>query len=236
MNRYILHLENPGQNWENYSPIGNGSCGMMISGGVMKDILTLNEETIWSENAAGKALENLSEKIAHIRELFIEEKPFEATEWISEQIGEYPRIRSYEYAGRLLISLHEDDVCTEYSRDLDLQNGVCTVSYTKDGASYKREYFASMTNGLLCAKYTASTKFDAKIAYERENTICASYSGSGIKCIAETAEGGHKFALEVKVLTDGMCCVNSDALSVKDATYIETYTAISTAFKRGDYE
>ena len=236
MNRYILHLENPGQNWENYSPIGNGSCGMMISGGVMKDILTLNEETIWSENAAGKALENLSEKIAHIRELFIEEKPFEATEWISEQIGEYPRIRSYEYAGRLLISLHEDDVCTEYSRDLDLQNGVCTVSYTKDGASYKREYFASMTNGLLCAKYTASTKFDAKIAYERENIICASYSDSGIKCIAETAEGGHKFALEVKVLTDGVCCVTADALSVQDASYIETYTAISTAFKLGDYE
>ena len=34
MNDYILHLENPGENWENCSPIGNGSCGMMISGGI----------------------------------------------------------------------------------------------------------------------------------------------------------------------------------------------------------
>ena len=236
MHPYILHLENPGENWENCSPVGNGSCGMMISGGVMKDTLTLNEETVWSENAAGKALHDLSEKISHIRELFIEEKPFEATEWISEQIGEYPRIRSYEYAGRLLVSLHGDDTCTDYARDLDLQNGVCTVRYKKDGTACKREYFASMTNGLLCAKYTADAKFDAKIAYARENILSASYNAGGIKCIAVTAEGDHRFALEVKVLTDGTCSAADGVLSVKGATYIETYTAICTAFKRSDYE
>lgn len=235
MNNYILHLENPGESWDNCSPIGNGSCGMMVSGGVMKDVLTLNEETIWSENKEGKILDNLSEKIAHVRNLFIEEKPFEATEWISKEIGEYPRIKSYEYAGRLRISLHEDDVCTEYMRDLDLQNGVCTIGYVKDDITYKREYFASMANGLLCAKYTATAKFDAKIAYERENIISASFRNDGIKCIAATAEGEHKFALELKILTDGTSSVNNGAIQIKDATSVEIYTAICTEFKRSDY-
>lgn len=235
MNNYILHLENPGESWDNCSPIGNGSSGMMISGGITKDILTLNEETIWSENIEGKSFDNLSEKIAHIRSLFIDEKPFEATEWISNEIGKYPRIRSYEYAGRLLISQHADDACTEYKRDLDLQNGVCTVSYVKNSTAYKREYFASMTNGLLCAKYTATSKFDVTITYERENIISASFRNDGIKCIAVTAEGDHKFALGLKILTDGTRYAHDGAIQIENATYAEVYTAICTEFKRSDY-
>ncbi len=39
MNKSILHLANPANEWENASPIGNGTSGMMVFGGVASDKL-----------------------------------------------------------------------------------------------------------------------------------------------------------------------------------------------------
>ena len=40
MNKSILHLANPANEWENASPIGNGISGMMVFGGVASARLT----------------------------------------------------------------------------------------------------------------------------------------------------------------------------------------------------
>jgi len=48
MKKNVIHLTNIASDWENCSPIGNGSCGMMVHGGVALDRITLNEESIWS--------------------------------------------------------------------------------------------------------------------------------------------------------------------------------------------
>ena len=109
MKEHVLHLCNPATEWENASPIGNGSCGMMVFGGVDNDIITLNEESIWSSTDVYKKRENMPEAIAKMREMFVLNKPYEANEWIKENMGVYPRIRSYEYAGELLQRMNENN-------------------------------------------------------------------------------------------------------------------------------
>ena len=228
MKEYILHLENAAPDWENASPVGNGSAGLMVYGGVGRERLALNEETIWSGNPIDHKTEGMPEKIAHVRKMFLEDKPVEANAWIDENIGEYKRVNAYEYAGEIFVSFHDDDECENYTRDLDLMRGVCTVKYSKDGVSYKREYFASMVNGLLCAKYSASDKFSAKISHRRECLVCQSVMSEEIISTGETRVGEHKFVVDIRIVTDGRSFIDEGKVAVRDATYIELYTAIKT--------
>lgn len=115
MKNSIIHLTNPATDWENASFLGNGACGMMIHGGVATDKITLNEESIWSSAPIDKDYTGMPEKIAELRGLFLENRVCEANEQIAKSMGTYPRIKSYEYAGELLVSVHGDEVFTKIS-------------------------------------------------------------------------------------------------------------------------
>ena len=120
MNKSILHLANPANEWENASPIGNGTSGMMVFGGVASDKLTLNEESIWSGGEVDTKVEGYAEKIRYIRQLFIDDREEEADAWTTENMSEcFNRIKSYEYAGIINVRLHENGECENYRRDLD---------------------------------------------------------------------------------------------------------------------
>ena len=235
MREYVVHLTESASLWEHATPIGNGIGGVMVWGGVAKDQLTLNEETIWAKNEHPKQYENMPEKISRLRQLFLEEKPYEANQELGQMIKEYNRIRSYEYGGTLFVNLHDDDRCENYRRDLDIVRGVCTVEYTKDGAQYNRTHFASIKSGLLCGKYSASKAFSARITYERENIIETTVTPNCMRSVGITAEGGYHFCVATKILTDGCTSVEGNALCVKGATYIEIYTSICTEFKSKTY-
>ena len=47
MNR-ILHLAHPAREWDDASPVGNGSLGAMLFGGKDVEKIYLSEETSWS--------------------------------------------------------------------------------------------------------------------------------------------------------------------------------------------
>src|SRR6478609_635094 len=43
-----LWYKQPARNWNEALPIGNGRIGAMVFGGVEKELIQLNEETLWS--------------------------------------------------------------------------------------------------------------------------------------------------------------------------------------------
>lgn len=49
-----LWYDRPAKYWEEALPVGNGRIGAMIYGGVLRDHIQLNEETIWSGTATPK--------------------------------------------------------------------------------------------------------------------------------------------------------------------------------------
>lgn len=227
-----IHIENSAYNWENASPVGCGSAGMMIFGGVDCDKLALNEESIWAGGRRDTTIENFDEKIAYIRQLFINDREEEADGWAKENMkGCFSGVRSYEYAGNLFVKLADDDSSEDYSRDIELENGLCAVKYKKDGISYSREYFASYPRRLLAAKYSTDARFSAVITYERENLVTREYSPCGIAAVGVTASGDHRFAVNVKIVTDGVCAASDNGTEVKDATSIILYIAIASEWK-----
>ncbi len=235
MKNTLLHTDYPAPDWEQSTVVGNGHSGMSIFGTVAVERISLNEESIWSGGPMNTKVESYADKIEHIRRLFLEGHEYEADRWAAENMSDcFNRIKSYEYAGELGIQLHDDDICDAYRRDIDLENGVASVSYRKNGVSWRREYFASYPAGLLCARFTADDSFDAKIRYTRENIIKLDVRGADIIADCKTAEGENRFTVFVKILTDGDSQSAGDHIHITGATHIELYTAVFTAFKFDD--
>ena len=48
MGKLQLYYEKPAKAWEETLPVGNGSLGGMIFGGIREEVIGLNEESLWS--------------------------------------------------------------------------------------------------------------------------------------------------------------------------------------------
>lgn len=237
MRDYILHLDNIARRWDDASPVGNGFEGAMIYGGVSEERLQYNEESIWAGGPMDTKIEGFMDKINYLRHLLTTDREYEAEMWAEENMkNDFFNIKSYEYAGELFIKLHEDDDCKKYKRDIDLMNGICAISYEKDGKQYNREYFASYPDRLVCCRYTASTTFTASLRYVREKNISTFYSTDSIIAESETADSAHKFKIIFWIKTDGISVAEENGLNISNANYIEIYSRIFTDFKYDDID
>lgn len=233
----IHHLANAAEQWDNASPIGCGSAGAMIYGGVAVERIGLNEESIWAGGPIDAKHEGFKEKIEYIRSLLLEGKDYEAEQWIAENMNEiYHRVKSYEIAGDLFVKFHEDDQCTDYRRDMNLLQGICTVAYQKNEKQYKREYFASYPRRVICAKYTAEEDQTAVISFERENIAAWEVTEKGMVIEGVTAYGDHHFKVCIQVKTDGEAAAKGKDIEVRNAHNIELYVKIDTDFKCSDIQ
>ena len=233
MNNYILHLTNEATEWENSSPVGCGKLGACVFGTVKEERIQLNEEKIWSGAPMHLDGTGYREKIDEIRALLAAGKP--ADDYAETALdGYFRRIASYETAGELLLTLSDaPEAVTDYRRDIDLNNGVVTVSYHADSACYTREVFASYPAGLIAVKLSSDRpggiSFTAR--YEREGGILSNTAVSDtIMFRGETETGRHTFTSRVKLVTDnGSLTANADGsmtVSCADSAYL--YIAIAT--------
>ena len=123
MKDYILHLNAFAKSWDDGTPLGNGSQGMLLWGAPAVEQITLNEETIWAGEPMDTRQDDYRAMIDHCRKLYLEGREWEIDPYI-DSLGSdlFYRIKSYEYAGNLWAKLGDFDGCavTEYHRDLDL--------------------------------------------------------------------------------------------------------------------
>ena len=242
MKDYILCLDSPAQNrdkiephsrdWDNASPIGAGSLGAMLYGRVNNDIIQLNEERIWSGSRDENHPVDLAfrDKVDHLRKLIIEGHEYEAEEYARENIT-FKTIKSYESAGELHFDFHTDDECEDYRRELNLNKGILTVSYQKDGTNYKREAFASYPQRLICYRLSAdrSGAISFTASYERDFITERTLSGDTMTVRATTSDRKHNFTVKIKIAAHGGEVIfEAEKATVKDADLCELYIAIET--------
>lgn len=222
--------------WEESLPIGCGRMGATLMCGVASETLYLNEETIWSENKNNAPNPEMAKKIEKIRELFLANDPIAANKYADGNFSDcFSRICSYEGAGKLSVELHEGDSAANYSRRLDLVNGIATVEYNKGGSHYVREYFASFADNVIAMKFTSSDKpIEAHICYERDRTLSCTSEDGTITAVAKTLFGDHRFCLKAKVVSDGNIDCNNGQISVRDTKSFCVYISIETEFNHGE--
>lgn len=142
--------------WENALPIGNGFLGAMVYGNVNKEIIQLNETTVWSgspnENDNPNALTSLDE----IRKLIFSGEYKAAQDLANKDfITKKSNGQRFQPVGNLEITFEKEAPYTDYYRDLDLSTALASTSYRSGGIRFQREMFASLTEKVIAVRLSA---------------------------------------------------------------------------------
>ena len=152
--------------WLKALPLGNGSLGIMVFGDVNLERIQLSEESMWSGSPASNDNPEAPQYLGKIRELLFEGKYREATVLTdSTQVclgagsghgnGANVPFGCFQTLGDLWIRGMGESGYEDYYRELDLEDAVARVSYTRDGVNFRREIFVSHPHQVMVARFTA---------------------------------------------------------------------------------
>jgi alpha-L-fucosidase 2 len=150
-----LIYDKPARSWNEAVPLGNGTAGAMVYGGIEIDHINLNADTLWSGPHQGDpdnpdALHHLPE----VRQLVADKKYAEATELCKKMQGPYTE--AYQPLGDVRFQFFNGaDRVENYRRELDLDTAIATVTYTAGGVNFSREIFVSAPDRVLVVRVTA---------------------------------------------------------------------------------
>src|SRR5947208_11959213 len=123
-----LWYRQPAASWNEALPIGNGRLGAMVFGGVERERLQLNEDTVWAGekrdrmNPAGPAA------VPEIRRLLFAGKAVEAEALADALLIALPRhMPPYQPLGDLTLTFGHTAAASGYERELDLRDAVTPV-------------------------------------------------------------------------------------------------------------
>ena len=113
----------PAKSFTQALPLGNGSLGAMVYGGVPEEKISLNLDTFWSGTGHKKEKEIEEGTLTHARELLFRGEYKKAEQYIEENmLGFYNE--SYMPLGELHYKFTGIDQVKGYKRSLNLKNAI----------------------------------------------------------------------------------------------------------------
>lgn len=174
-----LWYDKPAKDWNEALPVGNGRLGAMVYGDYRRETIQLNEESLWA-GAKSDANAASADKLPEIQQLLLNGEIGKAVELSEKYMKSDPlRIRSYQPFGNIYIDLltgrSVNSAVSGYRRELDLETGVASVSYTLNQVTYKREVFVSAENDVVVIRLSADTPgaLTFRLHYDREQDATA---------------------------------------------------------------
>lgn len=155
-----LWYKQPAEKWSDEAlPIGNGRMGAMLFGGVEKERIQFNEQSLWSgDNNWDGAYET----------------------------GDHG-FGAYRNFGELILDFNFSGEPIGYSRTLDITNGIHTTTFRINGIPYTCEAFASHPDQVMVFQYTAGKKgaLSGKIRMNSAQGATSSAETNGLKFSGE---------------------------------------------------
>ncbi len=155
--------------WLKALPVGNGFLGAMVYGDVNKDRIQLNEKTLWSGSPDDNNNPEAVKSLGKIRQLLFDGKYKEADELANKtQVckgvgsgngnGSTAPYGCFQTLGDLWLDFGKTSAFSNYTRELDLNQGIARVSYDQDGVTFNREVFVSYPDRAVIMHLTANKK------------------------------------------------------------------------------
>src|SRR4051812_29015326 len=144
-----LWYEKPSAKWTDALPLGNGRIGAMVYGGVEREHLQLNEDTLYSgEPPADLRTLDITKDFDQVIALIRAGKNTEADAYVTQHwLGRNQQC--YQPLGDLWLDFPGDGPATQFRRWLDLSTATAGVSYVRDGAHFTREIFISAPDQVI---------------------------------------------------------------------------------------
>lgn len=239
-----LWYTSPAHLWPEALPIGNGRLGAMVFGGVRRERLQLNEDTLYGGGPYNPSNPDARQHLSDIQRAIFGERYDEADALAQAHfLGRPKRQPAYQTVGDLYIELDgvPEVIPQQYQRELSLDTAEVSVEYQYDGDTYGRRYLASPVHQVIAVRYTASragalnlnifaTSPHARTSVSSDDD--SSFLLQGRNTPEVGLQGVLRFAVRCAATTvDGSVRYSDDQLQIRDATEATILIAIATSFK-----
>ncbi|MDR2913786.1 MAG: glycoside hydrolase family 95 protein [Tannerella sp.] len=183
-----LWYNEPATNWNDALPIGNGHSGAMIFGGTDKELLQLNENTLYSgePSVIFKDIKVTPEALDQVVSLLKKGEYAKANDIATKQwLGRLHQY--YQPFGDLHIESNKTGDVSGYKRELNISESVAKTTFTQNGITYTREIFASNPENVIIIRLASNQpdgidvnfRFDGPHPTASQNTEnkCLVYKG-----------------------------------------------------------
>jgi alpha-L-fucosidase 2 len=148
----LLWYRQPARDWNEALPLGNGRLGAMVFGGVARERIQLNEDTLWAGGPRDWNNPAAKDVLPLVREAVFQGDYHRADELCKQMQG--PFEVSYLPMADLNLEFAQAMEVADYRRWLDLDTALAGVEYTLDGAHFQREMFISAPDQVIALRFT----------------------------------------------------------------------------------
>ncbi len=233
----------PASKWVEAAPVGNGRLGGVVYGGFKKDVIQLNEETLWDgrfdEEADNPAC---AEHLDEIRQAIFHRDYAKGEELTQKYMvcrgagsgsghGFGKNYGSFQTAGELVVEFPHAgaDIPADYRRTLDLNTGLVTVTYSTDGAQFKNYSFSSLARGIMTQRYSADRPFDLHLSYSHADAR-VEYAQDSIT-VRKAFADSQAFAVYAKIVcADGTASADETGVTLIGITCVDIFIDVRTTY------
>lgn len=248
-----LWYNKPASEWEEALPIGCGRIGGMIYGGIDRDVIQVNEETMWYGKPANRINPDAKPQMENIRSLLKNGKVIEAERLMELALSGCPdSMHPYQTLGELQFFFDDFSIsgnrkngnmgriqfvegAENYKRELDLETAVATVTFGCDNTVYKKEIFASHPADGIVMRFSCEGEgtlgFMVKLRREKMFDGVKKVSDNGIALYGNLGRGGYEFSMQLRACAkDGTVQVIGENLCVRNTTEVLLYFTADTSY------
>lgn len=150
----LLWYDTPAADWNAALPLGNGHLGAMLMGDPTNELLQINDNTLYSGEPSNRYTkvdmqEGYPSIVKHLQAGEYKEATDTLQKYVAGRLHE-----NYQPLCDWHLTDHAKGDISHYRRTLDIARSVATVSYQRNGYSYRREVFASHPADVIVMKLT----------------------------------------------------------------------------------
>ncbi len=188
-----LHYDKPAEYFEEALVIGNGTMGAIIYGGTEKDVISLNDITLWTgEPDRTVTTPDAYKSIPEIRAL-LDKEDYKGADRAQKKIqGHYSE--NYQPLGQLSITYANTSAkVSDYKRTLDISQAMAQTQYTKNGKAFSCDYFASAPDSVIVLRIQTESADGIQAVLSFNSLLPHSTTAQGNEISAEGYAAYHSF-------------------------------------------
>ncbi|MZP55584.1 MAG: hypothetical protein GT600_09065 [Bacteroidales bacterium] len=145
-----LWYKKPASSWVEALPVGNGRIGGMVYGDFKKELIQLNEESLWAGSQINNNNPEALSKLPEVQQAIFKNQFKKALELSDKYLlGTPPQVRSYQPLANVYINFNTGGNPEFYRRSLILNTGIAKTEYTIDGNKIIQEIFVSAPQDVM---------------------------------------------------------------------------------------
>ena len=231
-----LWYQTPAKEWEEALPLGNGRLGAMVFGGILRERIQVNEESMWYGGEVNRNNPDTKEYLPQIREMIFNGEIGKAERLMKYAMSGCPNgMHPYQTLGDIYLEFEGLEHAVDYYRELDLEHAVYRQSFRVDETVFCREMFLSKPADVMVMRFLAKGEkklnFSAVLGRDKYFDGVKKVGEDGLCLWGNLGKGGFDFAMMLKAQSrDGKIKIIGEHLLVEDASEVILYFCGDTTY------